>query len=59
MREDWYSPKQVPCVLIEGDFIPTEHVEMLGIEEDISGRDLATFIWEGEKRQSFIVIKYV
>ena len=59
MKEDWYSPKQVPCVIIEGDFIPTEHVKILNIEEDISGRDLITFTWKGETLQSFLTIKYV
>ena len=59
MKEDRYSPKQIPCVVIEGDFIPTEYVKILNVEEDPSGRDLVTFAWKGETLQSFLTVKYV
>ena len=63
-EKDYYStkswfPKQVPCVIVEEDFVPTENVEILNCEEDSSGRDLLTFLWKGEQKQSFVVLKYL
>lgn len=54
----WF-PEQVPCIIVEGNFIPVKNVETLNIEEDISGRDLLTFMWKGEEKKSFIVLKYI
>lgn len=56
---DKWFPKQLPCVIVDGDTVPVENLETLNIEEDISGRDLLTFNWKGEQRQSFVVLKYV
>ena len=56
---DKWFPKRLPCVIIDGDAVPVENLEALNIEEDMSGRDLLTFNWKGEQRQSFVVLKYV
>ena len=53
----WFH-KQVPCVMVEGEYIPVKNVETLNIEEDPSGRDLLTFKWKEETKQSFVVLKY-
>ena len=63
-EKDYYStknwfPEQVPCVIVEGDFVPVKSVETLNCEEDSSGRDLLTFLWKGEQKQSFVVLKYL
>jgi hypothetical protein len=55
---NWF-PKQMPCVIINGEAVPVENVETVNIEEDASGRDLLTFNWKGEQLQSFVVLKYV
>jgi hypothetical protein len=55
---EWF-PKQMPCAVIDGKFVPVENLETVNIEEDISGRDLVTFKWKGQERQSFVVLKYV
>jgi len=54
----WF-PKQTPCAVIDGEFVPVENLETVNIEEDVSGRDLVTFKWKGQERQSFVVLKYV
>lgn len=63
-EKDYYStknwfPEQVPCVIVERDFVPVKNVETLNCEEDPSGRDLLTFLWKGEQKQSFVVLKYL
>lgn len=44
-------------VYVNGEKIDVEKVEFLNIEEDISGRDLMTFIYEGKEYQSFITLR--
>lgn len=56
---DQWFPKQMSCAVVDGEFVPVENLETVNIEEDISGRDLVTFLWKGQKRQSFVVLKYV
>jgi len=56
--KNWF-PKRVACVIVDGDFIPVESIEVLNVEEDISGRDLLTFMWKDQEKQSFVVEKYV
>ena len=63
-EKDYYSsknwfPEQVPCVIVEGEHVPVKNVETLNCEEDSSGRDLVTFLWKGEQKQSFVVLKYL
>ena len=48
--KNWF-PKQVPCVIIEGEYVPTENIEILNCEEDSSGKDLITFLWKKEQKQ--------
>jgi hypothetical protein len=62
-EKDYYSsknwfPEQVPCVIVEGRHVPVKNVETLNCEKDSSGRDLLTFLWKGEQKQSFVVLKY-
>ena len=56
--KNWF-PEQVPCVIVEGRHVPVKHIEPLNCEEDSSGRDLLTFLWKGEQKQSFVVLKYL
>jgi hypothetical protein len=56
-EEDWVLPQPKACVIVDGDFVPVDAVEFLNIEEDITGRDLMTFIYKGKTLQSFIVIR--
>jgi len=44
-------------IIVNGEQIDTTKVEFLNIEEDISGRDLMTFVYEGKTYQSFVLIK--
>ena len=42
-------------VIVDGEEILLNNVEFLNIEEHISGRDLVTFIYNGEIKQSFVI----
>jgi hypothetical protein len=61
MEEDIcnWTPEEISCVIVNGEKIPVDNVEFLDISEDIHGRDLMTFIYLGEKRQSYVVKKYI
>jgi len=41
-------------VMVEGERIKTSKVETLNIEEDISGRDLLTFEYNGQTYKSYV-----
>lgn len=56
--KNWF-PKQLPCVIVEGNPVPTENIEVLNVHEDIHGRDVITFMWKGQQKESFVVLKYV
>ncbi len=47
--------QQIPYVMLDGEEIRLTEVEFLNVEEDISGRDLITFMYEGETHQSYVV----
>lgn len=60
MEEDiCYYPEEVSCVIVDGELVPLHNVEFLNIEEDWSGRDLVTFIYNNKRRQSNVVKKYI
>jgi hypothetical protein len=61
MEEDIcnYLPEEISCVIVNGQDIPVDNIEFLDISEDITGRDLMTFMYNGEKRQSYVVKKYI
>jgi len=61
MEEDIcnYLPEEISCVIVNGQEIPVDNIEFLDISEDITGRDLMTFMYNGEKRQSYVVKKYI
>jgi hypothetical protein len=61
MEEDIcnWMPEEISCVIVNGENIPVDNVEFLNIEEDIHGRDLMTFMYNGERKQSYIVKKYI
>jgi hypothetical protein len=42
-------------VMVDGEEVLLDNVEFLNIEEHISGRDLVTFIYNGEVKKSFVV----
>lgn len=46
---------QTSCVIVDGEYIPVDDVEFVNIEEDISGRDLMTFIYQDQERKSYVV----
>ena len=53
---DPMSQPQIPYVMLDGEEIRLNEVEFLNVEEDIiSGRDLITFMYEGETHQSYVV----
>ena len=51
------SHSQIPYVTLNGELIRLDNVEFLNIEEDISGRDLVTFEYEGETHQSYVITR--
>jgi hypothetical protein len=61
MEEDIcnWIPEEISCVIVNGEKIPVDNVEFLDISEDIHGRDLMSFMYLGERRQSYIVKKYI
>ena len=61
MEEDFcnWVPEEISCVIVNGEKISVDNVEFLDIEEDIYGRDLMTFMYLGERKQSYIVKKYI
>jgi hypothetical protein len=44
-------------VLVKGEQININTVKVLDVEEDFSGRDLVTFEYNGEVRQSYVLVK--
>ena len=44
-------------VYFNGDWIKVEDVQPIDIESGPCGRDLLTFLYEGVKKQSYIVLK--
>ena len=42
-------------VIVDGEEVLLDHVEFINIEEDMSGKDLVTFIYNGEVKQSFVI----
>jgi len=42
-------------VMVDGEEVLLDNVEFLNIEEHISGKDLITFIYNGEVKQSFVI----
>lgn len=61
MEEDIcnYFPEQISIVMVEGKEIDTNETEFLNIEEDVHGRDLMTFKYQGKEYKSFVLTKYV
>jgi len=61
MEEDIcnWIPEEISCVIVNGEHISVDNIEFLDISEDITGRDLMTFMYLGEKKQSYIVKKYI
>jgi hypothetical protein len=42
-------------VIVDGEEVLLENTEFLNIEEHMSGKDLVTFIYNGEVKQSFVI----
>ena len=51
------SQPQYPYVFVKGEEIRIDNVEFLNVEEDISGRDLITFEYEGETYESYVILR--
>lgn len=48
------EPEWTAFVFVSGVEVRLDDVEFLNVEEDISGRDLVTFIYEGKTLTSFV-----
>jgi len=57
-KNQYEQVKQEPCVFVGNSIVPVRRVKVLNVEND-NGRDLLTFVWSGEKRQSYIILKVV
>lgn len=57
-EEEIEASEEISCVIVNGEKIPVDNVEFLNVEEDVYGRDLMTFVYNGETRQSCIVKQY-
>jgi len=60
LEDPWdseYGQEQKAYVSVDGEYIPTDEVTFLDIEEDISGRDLMTFEYAGTIMKSFVIVK--
>lgn len=42
-------------VMVNGEYVSVKNVMFIDIEEDIQGRDVMTFEYNGEIRKSYIV----
>lgn len=49
----------VAHVMVEGDWIPMRDTTFLNNEEDIQGRDIVTFEYKNQIKQSFVTFKYI
>lgn len=58
-EEICYYPEEVSCVVVEGEHIPVDNVEFINIEEDVTGKDLMTFKYNGQTKKSYIIKKYI
>jgi len=50
------EPQAFVCV--SGDWLPLAWCEFINVEEDIQGRDLVTFEYQGKTYQSFVTMKF-
>ena len=44
-------------VMVNGELVLQDETKFLNIEEDMLGRDIVTFEYNGETHQSFVVLK--
>jgi hypothetical protein len=58
-HDDWRIETQdmVPHISYKGEFIPMRNVVFLNIEEDIQGKDLVTYEYNKEIKQSHVVFR--
>jgi hypothetical protein len=52
MNKDKY---QRSYVIVNGEKVDTNDIEVLDVSEDISGRDILSFIYNGERYTSFVI----
>jgi hypothetical protein len=55
--EESYYHEPKPHVLLLGEYVRCEDLEVLNVEEDMQGRDLLTFNYQGETHQSLVYLK--
>lgn len=48
--------ERLTYVTVEGERVPTSAVDVVDIEEDYRGYDLATFEYKGQTYQSYVVL---
>jgi hypothetical protein len=49
---------KVPHVLVEGNWIEANKTEFLNISEDLFGRDVYEFKYNGKCYSSYVIMKY-
>lgn len=54
-----YNPEPESFVFVKGKQIPLDSVEFLNISEDITGRDLVSFKYEGKEYSSYVTQRYI
>ena len=52
-----YEYKNTAYVIINGEKVSTDDVEVLDISEDFSGRDLLTYKYKGKTYESYIICR--
>ncbi len=57
-HEHWI-PERKSFVHVNGEPVCVDDIEILNVEEDITGRDLVTFEYQGVNRHSYVVTKFV
>jgi hypothetical protein len=58
MREDFLEGyEKEPYVLVNGDWIPVSKTEFLNISEDLFGRDVLEFLYEGKAYSSNVIFR--
>ena len=57
MNEEESFGRKRAYYLVEGEWIPADDTEFIGISEDLFGRDVYEFIYKGKGYTSHCVIK--
>ena len=56
--ENNFSEEKVPHVMVEYVWIPVDQTEFIGISEDLFGKDVYEFEYNGKVYASHVILKY-